>query len=318
MRRILCFLQGLVLVLFLLGCSEPIQPPLRIGTNVWPGYEPLYLARELGFLTRENAHLVEYASATQVIRAFRNETIDVAALTLDEVLLLAQDGFAPRIVLVMDASAGGDAIIAQGDIQTMQDLRGKRVGVENTALGSYVLARALELHQMYVSDLRIIPMDVNEHEARFLDGSVEAVVTFDPVRSRLLSRGGRPLFDSKQIPGEILDVLVVRDSVLESRSDSVRALLNGWFQALEFFADKSDEAAAIMAKRLALSPKDVLASYQGLLLPGREENLKMLAYDGSQPPPVQVTTLRLIDFMERKKLLKPTVQASDLFVAPLL
>ena len=88
---------------------------MHIGTNVWPGYEPLYLARELGYFDDQPIHLVEHAAATEVIRAFRNGTIDAAALTLDEVLLLAQHGQNPRIVLVMDFSQGGDTLIVQSN-----------------------------------------------------------------------------------------------------------------------------------------------------------------------------------------------------------
>jgi len=88
-----------VLAPSLAGCGVEPAPPLRIGTNVWPGYEPLYLARELGYLDPRSVHLVEYPSASEVIRAFRNHAIEAAALTFDEVLLLTQDGFKPRVVL---------------------------------------------------------------------------------------------------------------------------------------------------------------------------------------------------------------------------
>ncbi len=88
-----------VLALSLAGCGVEPAPPLRIGTNVWSGYEPLYLARELGYLDPRSVHLVEYPSASEVIRAFRNQAIEAAALTFDEVLLLTQDGFEPRVVL---------------------------------------------------------------------------------------------------------------------------------------------------------------------------------------------------------------------------
>lgn len=67
--------------------------PLRIGTLVWPGYEPLYLARERGYLDPKSVRLVEYPSNSEVTRAFRNRAIEAAALTFDEVHpLLASSG----------------------------------------------------------------------------------------------------------------------------------------------------------------------------------------------------------------------------------
>ena len=55
---------------FLLGACEQTPHPLRVGTNVWPGYEPLYLAREQGYLSEDAVRLIELPSATDVMSAF--------------------------------------------------------------------------------------------------------------------------------------------------------------------------------------------------------------------------------------------------------
>ena len=70
------------------------KPPLRIGTNVWIGSEPLYLARELGHLDPAAVQLVEYPSASEVLRAYRNQAIDGMVISLDELFGLAADGLA--------------------------------------------------------------------------------------------------------------------------------------------------------------------------------------------------------------------------------
>ena len=119
------------------------EQTLSIGTNVWPGYEPLYLARDQGFLPSEKLNLVEYPSATQVIKGFRNGAIQFAALTLDEVLILAENGLNPKVILIMDISDGGDVVLANPRFSSMQQLKGKRIAVESSALGAYVLTRAL-------------------------------------------------------------------------------------------------------------------------------------------------------------------------------
>ncbi|HTI49009.1 MAG TPA: hypothetical protein VMB76_20815, partial [Casimicrobiaceae bacterium] len=83
----------------LAACAREPDTPLRIGTNVWIGSEPLYLARELGRLEPAAVQLVEYPSASEVLRAFRNQAIDGMVISLDELFGLAADGFQPRIVL---------------------------------------------------------------------------------------------------------------------------------------------------------------------------------------------------------------------------
>jgi NitT/TauT family transport system substrate-binding protein len=75
--------QASVIITFsalpILVCSEPPEEKLRIGSVVWPGYEPLYLARDLGNFDETNIRLVELSSAAQVVRAYRNGVIEVAA-----------------------------------------------------------------------------------------------------------------------------------------------------------------------------------------------------------------------------------------------
>ena len=121
-----CLLAFLALVLLLAGCSRELESPLRIGTNVWVGSEPLYLARELGYLSQQSVQLVEYPSASEVLRAFRNEAIDGMVISLDELFGLAADGLQPRIVLVVDVSYGADAVVGQRGMRTMKDLKGDR------------------------------------------------------------------------------------------------------------------------------------------------------------------------------------------------
>src|SRR5262249_4562740 len=119
---------------FIAGCARAPEAALRIGTNVWIGGEPLYLARDLGYLNPKTVQLVEYPSASEVHRAFRNQAIDGMVISLDELLGIAVDGLEPRIVLVVDVSHGADAIVARSGIRTMKDLKGKRVAVESGAL----------------------------------------------------------------------------------------------------------------------------------------------------------------------------------------
>ena len=161
--------------------------------------------------------LVEYPSATGVLRAFRNKALEAAALTLDEALMLLEASLPVRVVTVLDISHGGDVILAHPEIETFGDLRGRRVGVEGGALGAYVLSRALQVHALTPADITIVQMDASEHEHGFADGAVDAVVTFEPMRTRLRAQGARQIFSSVEIPGEIVDVLVVHESVLKER-----------------------------------------------------------------------------------------------------
>ena len=162
--------QLLTLMLFIIlfnGCINDNKiETLKIGTNSWPGYEPLYLAQKDNKY-KENIKVNTYDSTTIVLEKYRSGEIHAAALTLDEVILLKSQGYSPIIITIMDISNGGDVIIAKHNIKSVKDLKDKSVGVENSALGSFMINRALELSHMSNDDIHIIPIPVDKHEFAF-------------------------------------------------------------------------------------------------------------------------------------------------------
>ena len=186
-----------VLCLSLVSCSSNDNRPLKVATNLWPGYEPLYLAQYLGVF-HQDIEVIQLSSATEVMPAMAHGNLDAAALTLDEVISLRAGGLDIEPILVLDYSRGGDAIVT---LQPKRDsLVGMRVGVENTALGAIVLSEALNQAGLTFDDVVIINVSPDEHEKALLQEKLDAVVTFEPVRTRLLRQGAKVLFDTRQAP----------------------------------------------------------------------------------------------------------------------
>jgi len=302
-------LASLAFALALTGCMREPETPLRIGTNVWIGCEPLYLARELGQFDDKSIRLVEYPSASEVMRAFRNQAIDGMVISLDETFGLAVDGLQPRIVLVVDVSHGSDAIVGRTGMRTMKDLKGKRVAVESGALGAFVLSRALALNGMTAADIKIVQLESNEQPTAFLKGQIDGAVTFDPYRTQLLRAGGATVFDSTQIPGEIVDLIAVRASVLDKQPQAIHKLLAGWFTAIDYLERQPMDAARRMGIRQQTSGQQFLQALDGLHIPSRQENLDMLA---GTAPRLPVTGGRLMDLMLEAKLLPARLKIDEL------
>jgi NitT/TauT family transport system substrate-binding protein len=299
-----------VLLLALTGCMREPEPALRIGTNVWIGSEPLYLARDLGRLDPAAVQLVEYPSASEVLRAFRNQAIDGMVISLDELFGLAVDGLQPRIVLVVDVSSGADVVVGRQGMRTMRDLAGRSVAVESSALGAFVLSRALTLSGMQASDVNVVHLESNEQPGAFAKGQVDGAVTFDPYRAQFLRAGAATLFDSTRIPGEIVDLLAVRAGAIDRQPKALQALLGGWFAAIDYLAREPNDAARRMGVRQQTSAEQFLEAQRGLHIPSRGENLRML---GGPEPELAVTGRRLMTLMVDAKLLR-----SSLDIEPLL
>ena len=126
-------------------------------------------------------------------------------------------------------------------------------------------------------------------------------MTFEPVRSRLLQQGARVLFDSSMIPSEIVDVLAVHESVLETSPAALHHLLAGWFAALDHLGDERDHAGRCMAARLRLSPEDALASLDGLQFPDLRRNVELVGGDSRE---LAATAIRLAETMLAEGLLR--------------
>ncbi len=273
MRTLHLLLIGLLLV-FINGCySNNKVETIKIGTNSWPGYESLHLAQENN-LYKENVKVIEYNSASVVLDKYRKGSIHAAALTLDEVIRLKEQGYSPIIISILDISNGGDTIISTSDIKKLQDLKGKYIGVEDGALGAFMLNRALEYSNMKKEELEIISLPVNKHESAFKENIVDAVITFEPVRTKLLNHGGYEIFSSKLIPNEIIDVLVVDKKYINE--EYINDILQALSITIKKINTKDTDTLNEMAKRLGISNKDLEIALNGLILPSIKESNKML------------------------------------------
>jgi len=277
---------------------------MRIGTSQWTGYEPLFLARDRAYFDSDTARLIEYTSNTETARAFRNGAVDAVSITLDEVVKLRRAGVDARIVLVIDVSHGADVILARPDIGSLSGLRGRRVGFEITSLGDYMLSRALEGVNMTMGDVEVVPLEISEHERAFKEGVVDAVVTYEPVRAKLLAFGARKLFDSSQIPGEIMDVLVVHASFLGEDHDQLVKVIDAWFRALDEIKKNRRGAVHAIAQRERITIAEVETSLVGLRFPDLEENRAMLA---GPAPRLIGQAERLVEVMVKRKLVSERV-----------
>ncbi len=259
--------------------------------------------------------LLELTSASEVLRKFRNGVIHAAALTLDEALLLKQDGFDIKVIMIMDVSHGADAIVARPPFNDLKALQGKTIGVEKSAVGAYLLSRALEANGLDANDFHIKSVEFGEHKNTYLSGKLDAVVTFEPVRSQLLNHGAHVVFDSKRIPDEIVDVLVVRGDYVQHHAEELLTLLQAWFKTLTFMQNEPDKAAGLLAPIAGLSSEDLHNAMDGIRFPDFRENLAML---GSENPRIRTTAEKLQALMVNNNLLAQSVDLNTMFDGKLL
>ena len=291
----------LLLALALTGaCEKPAEPmakPLLVGTNAWPGYLPGYIARDKDLYGSKLIQMQQYVSATEVMEDFRNNKIQVAALTIDEALELSQSGIPIKIILVTNISEGADVIVAKPGITSVKDLAGRRVGLEEGALGRYILARALELNGMAPDAVRTVNILIDDSVDAYQHDRLDAVVTFEPYRGQLLALGGIEIFNSCNIPNEIIDVLVIRAEYADANPKTLRALVKGWLEAATLIQTEQEALAQELAWYLKIPSTEVPAAFEGLVIPDAKSNHALL---GGRNPMLLRTNSKIMDFMEKQ------------------
>ncbi|MBS7350013.1 MAG: ABC transporter substrate-binding protein [Comamonas sp.] len=295
---------GLVLAASLLGCGWQYEKPLVVGADLWTGYQPLYLAQDLGYYQDQPLRLVQLASSTQTLDALRMGKLDVAAITLDEALLLAQEHLPLSIIWVISISNGADAVLTRpGSAQTGQEVKGLRIGVEQTASGAYMLQAFLEQAKLPTGAVEIAPLSADEHLRAWRQHQVDILVSADPVRQTLVEEGAQVLFDSSALDGQMLNVLVAHHKALACCSAQITQLLAGHERALSYLHHQKSDAWYLMGQRSKVTPDSVQASLSAMLLPDAVANQRLLRSNDAHS--LAHTLQQVFGLMQQRQLLRP-------------
>jgi NitT/TauT family transport system substrate-binding protein len=294
---------GSLLTTTLTSCTPKPTMPLRIGMIDWPGYEPFYLAKSLGLYDQAAIELVSFTDMAELLRAYRQQQIDCSTSTIGETLQLAATMPDQRIVFVMDQSAGADAILAKPRITELAGLKGQRIGSDMMPLSSYILVSALEKVGLTLNDVKLVDFGIADQLEAYKTDRIDAVITFDPFRSELLKAGATSLFDSTQLPDQIVDVMLTSQATLTEYGSTFKILTAGFFQALDYLQQHPQETIARMADRQKITPDELAASLKLIKLIDRTANQTML--DVNRSPLIKVADTLNQVMMTQKLLTQP-------------
>lgn len=282
------------------GCGSQPRPALRIGINVWPGYEIISLAQALGYFEEEgvSVDIVEFDSLSDTRRALETRKVDaIGTTTIEFALINSRTGRKSAIVRrVFDFSAGADMIIAPKEIGSIPELKGKPVGLEVDSVGVLLMGRALELAGMKIQDVKPVATHQLAMKEMLEEGKIAAAVTYPPRSVELLRTGKyHVLFDSRQIPGEVIDLLVVDRKVAPERAEELAAFDRALDRAWDYLQKQHDDAIRRMANRERMSANEfekILDEGIELISPGRQT--EFLKKDG----PVETSTRRSAKYLQ--------------------
>lgn len=281
--------------------------PIVIGYSNWAGWWPWAIAEEEGLFTKNgiNVEMKWFDGYLESMQALAAGQLDGNSQTLNDTISFTGEAINGEVaVLVNDNSAGNDKIIVAEEINTIQDLKGKKVAVEEGVVDDFLLSLALEKEGMSREDVVIEPLETGAAAAAFAAGKVDAVGAFPPFWLTALKRkGSKELISSKEFPGAIPDLLVVTEKLIKEKPEQVQALVKTWFDIRDFMAKNPEKSDEIMAKQAGVSQEDLKLFKEGTEFFTLEQNLEAFS-PGDTMKHMPFAAQKMADFMIKVGFIK--------------
>ena len=313
MKLSVALLERYCVLLFstlLLSACHPHDDNLSVGAAPWPTFEFLFLANDLGYLPENKYALFELPTSTSVIQAFQTGKLDVALLSLDEVLTMVSLGIDLRIITVIDESTGGDALLVSPDIKTLEQLKGRTIGYENKAAGTLLLNEIFNVSSLTDRSLHLVEVKQNEALDVYFQDNIDGLIVREPEKQQLLHLGAHELFNSNKLHNRITHLMIARADVLEEKEDSIIDLLTQFYKAHHYYLANETDALATMSLRLPIFPYLLKESFKGTYFIEPKDALMRLS---GKPSNIEIQANKLSELMlEKRMIAQKTVNVESL------
>jgi NitT/TauT family transport system substrate-binding protein len=257
------FLDLAALILLIVPGLAAADTPVNLGVVTWIGYGPIYCAAAKGYYKNHglDVKLINFSDNSVMAGALQSGQIDATTLTYDQVIAANARGWKLKVVMPVDYSVGGDAILASSQIHSIKDLKGRKVAFMPASPSDFLLGYALAKDGMSERDVQPINTTPEGVVGIMAGGSADVGVSYEPNVSVIVKSGGgkrfHVLLSSREARGMITDVLVLKDNTIAKNPKLVEGLIRGTLDGLAFMQADPSSAAAIIAKTLEISPSEV-------------------------------------------------------------
>lgn len=237
-----------------LGNRAHAQDSFSLCWSIYVGWMPWEYGDSSGIIKKWadkydiEIEVVQINDYIESINQYSAGQFDACSMTnMDALTIPAAGGVDSTAVIVGDFSNGNDAIILK-EAATLEDIDGQRVNLVELSVSHYLLARGLESVGLSERDVSVVNTSDADMVAAYTTSGVTAVTTWNPLVNEILKMpGATKVFDSSQIPGEIIDTLMVKTEVLEENPALGKALTGAWYEIMAAM-ESSDEVRAHMGE----------------------------------------------------------------------
>ncbi len=287
----------------------------KVAWSIYVGWMPWGYLEESGIMDKWadkygiDIEIVQINDYIESINQYTAGQFDgVSATNMDTLSIPSGGGVDTTALIVGDYSNGNDAIILKGD-GDLASLKGMPVNLVELSVSHYLLARGLDEIGLSEADLDgVINTSDADMIAAFATNDVKAVVTWNPLVSSILEDpGAKKLFDSSDIPGEIIDLMVVNTETLEANPDFGKAMAGAWYELMGLMAAGDEEALTAMAEASGTD----LAGYNAQLASTEMFYDPAAAVDFTSSEDLKTTMVNVAEFLFDKGILGEGAPSAD-------
>ena len=245
------------------------KAPIKLAFSTWNGYMALVIAAKEGYFKKHglNVTYTVIEDPVQRFNAFKAGSLNAIATTVDTFSRTYAKGIKSVEVLGLDASAGGDGIVAEKGITKVEQLKGQSVAVSAGSTSQWLLAYVLSLHHMSLKDVKQIDLTSGDAGAAFAAGRVKVAVTWQPWLSRAQQNpNGHVLVSTKQYPTIITDHVAFAPSFVKQHPDEIKAFIAAYNDAMKLIRTNPDKAFGDVKSYLGQSADDIKATMKDVPL----------------------------------------------------
>jgi NitT/TauT family transport system substrate-binding protein len=237
--------------------EQQVASPLRIAYSDWPGWVAWEIGIQKGWFKEEGVDVeFKWFEYVPSMEAYSADKVDAVTMTNGDALVTGSSGAKSVGILLNDFSNGNDMLVAQPNIKSVADLKGKKVGVEVGFISHLLLMNALASAGLTDQDVELVNVPTDQTPQTLKAGDVSAIVAWQPNSGQALKEvpGSKPIFTSANVPGLIYDLLYVSPKSLKERRADWLKVVKVWFRIGAFVIDpkNSEEAAKIMSARVGM------------------------------------------------------------------
>lgn len=259
--------------------ATPTGPALTIAYSDWPGWVAWDIGIQKGWFAAAGVKVdFKWFEYVPSMEAFSAGKVDAVAMTNGDQLVTGASGAPSVAILINDYSNGNDMVVARAGIDTVAQLKGKKVGVEVGFVSHLLLLNALKAAKLTDKDIKVVNLPTDQTPQALKSGAVDAIVAWQPNSGQALRElaGSKAIFTSKDVPGIIYDVLAVNPKSLAERRADWEKVVGVWFKIADYIAEPKNRADVleIMSARVGLTSEQYSGLIGGTFFLGAAGNVK--------------------------------------------